>query len=77
MPAKTSETWLENYLGDRISVTAARFDAESNWTVAIDITLSDGYALPTIRDHDHSYATLEEAEVAGFDIAKNVLKSQT
>lgn len=77
MPARTEETWVEDYLGHKIAVTASRIDTESNWTLAVDVTLSDGCILPTAQDHGHSYAMLDEAEVAGFDIAKGLINSQS
>ncbi|WP_154656461.1 hypothetical protein [Novilysobacter defluvii] len=65
----------EMYKAHAIRVLAERYDSSSAWTIEVHIQAPDGSHLPTIRDSDHSYPTLETAFSAGSELGRQVVDS--
>ncbi len=65
----------EMYKGHAIRVLAECHDVESAWTIEVHIQGPDGSHLPTIRDDDHSYQTLNVAFDTGSELGRRVVDS--
>jgi hypothetical protein len=65
----------EMYKKHAIRVLAERYDSESDWTIEVHIQAPDGSHLPTIRDSDRSYPTLEMAFATGSELGRQIVDS--
>lgn len=69
-----SHTRVFDFMGFEIAVHATRHGKGSQWTIRVEIHNGDGALLSQIRDDDHSYASQDDAEKAGRELAEPICR---
>jgi len=69
-----SHTRVFDFMEFEIAVHATHYGHGSGWTIRVEIHDGDGALLSQIRDDDHSYASQDEAEKAGRELAEPICR---
>ncbi|MBU9254322.1 DUF6566 family protein [Burkholderia multivorans] len=71
---RTIEQFVDDFGGYDIFVDCEQHELNGEWTMSFQIYKDGVSVIPRRRDSDHAYPTAKEAQSAGVDQARNIIR---